>query len=327
MKWFVRIVIVLLILIVALVVTANYYLGAIVIKVAETTGASALGVPIKLEQASFRLLQGHVTLRGFVLGNPKGFKTDQAISVGEVTVDLDPKSLLRDTIVIKRIYVDAPDITYELGLGKSNIGRILEQASGPAEPEKKEEPSGKKVVIEDFLIENGHVRISATLAMGVAAPIPLPTIHLTDIGREKQGASPLEVIKQVLGAIVGSVTKVVTGTVGLVGDGAKAVGGVAVSAVEGTADVVGDGAKAVGDGAKAAGGAAVSGAKAVGGAAVNAVEGTTEVVGDGAKAVGGAVMDAGSAVGKGASKVIGGVTGIFKSDKPTNETPAQKPPQ
>jgi uncharacterized protein involved in outer membrane biogenesis len=285
MKWFVRIIIVLLILIVALVLTANFYLGSIVIKAAETAGPSVLGVPIKLEHASFRLLQGHVTLRGFVLGNPKGFKTDQAISVGEVTVDLDPKTLLSDTIVIKRIYVNAPDITYELGLGKSNIGRILEQASGPDDPEKKEEPSGKKVVIEDFLIENGRVRISATLAMGAAAPIPLTAIHLTDIGKDKQGASPLEVIKQVLGAIVGSVTKVVTGAVGLVDDGAKAVGGATVSAVEGTADVVGDG----------------------------------------AKAVGGAVVDAGEAVGEGASKVLDGVTGIFKSDKPTNEPPAEKP--
>lgn len=327
MKWLMRILVVLLILILGLVLVANYYLGAIVIKVTETAGSSALGVPIKLEQASFRLLQGHVTLRGFVLGNPKGFKTENAISVGEISVDLDTRSLLSDTIVIKRIYVDAPDITYELGLGKSNIGRILEQASGPAEPEKKEESSGKKVVIEDLLIENGHVRISATLAMGAAAPIPLPTIHLTDIGKEKQGASPLEVVEQVLGAIMGSVTKVVTGAVGLVGDGAKVVGGVAVSAVEGTVEVVGDGAKAVGNGARAAGGAAVSGAKAVGGAAVSAVEGTTEVVGDGAKAVGGAVRDAGSAVGKGAAKVIGGVTGIFKSDKPTNEPPVEKPVQ
>ena len=285
MKWFVRIVVIVLVLIAALVLTANFYLGSIVIKAAETAGPSVLGVPIKLEYASVRLLKGHVTLRGFVLGNPEGFKTDQAISVGEVTVDLDPKSLLSDTIVIKRIYVNAPDITYELGLGKSNIGRILEQAEGPAEPERKEEKSGKKVVIEDFLIENGHVRISATLAMGAAAPIPLPTIHMTDIGKEKGGASPVEVIEQVLGAIVGSVTKVVTGTVGLVGDGAKAVGGAASDAAGKTADAVGDG----------------------------------------ARAVGGAVVDAGAAVGEGASKVFDGVTGIFKSEAPTNEPPAEKP--
>ncbi len=41
---------------------------------------------------------------------------------------------------------------------------------------------------------------------------------------QSEGASPIEVIRQVLGAIVGSVTKVVTGAAGLVGDGAQAVG-------------------------------------------------------------------------------------------------------
>lgn len=293
MKWIVRILIALLILIVVLIVGANFFLGSIVKTAAEKAGPMVMGVPIKLEQAKFQLFRGAITLRGFVLGNPEGFKTEQAIGVGEVTVELDPKSLLTDTIVIKRIYVDAPDITYELGLGKSNIGRILEQASGPekAESEEKKEPAaeekaGTKVVIEDFLIENGHIRISTTLAMGAAAPIPLPTIHLTDIGKESEGASPIEVIRQVLGAIVGSVTKVVTGAAGLVGDGAQAVGEGAVKAVDATADVVGDG----------------------------------------AKAVGGAVLKTGEAVGEGASKVIGGVTGIFKSDKPTNEPPSADMP-
>jgi hypothetical protein len=289
MKRLLRVLIVLLVLIAALVVTAHFYLEVIVIKAVETAGPRMLGVPVTLEQASIRLLDGHVTLRGLALGNPKGFKTDEAISVDKVTIDLDPRTLLNDVIVIKRIRVDAPDITYELGLGKSNIGRILE---GSAATEKEEEPSGKKVVIDDVLIENGRIRISATMAMGIAAPIPLPSIHLTDIGKEKRGASPLEVTKQILVAIVGTVTKVVTGTVGLVGDGAKAVGGVAVGAVEGTAEVAGQGVHALGTGAKA---------------------------------VGGAVAGAGGAVGKGASRLVGGVTGIFKSDAPTNEPPAEIP--
>ncbi len=325
MKWFVRILLVLLVLIAALVLTADYTLGTIVVKAVNTAGPAALGVPLKLEDASFQIFRGHLTLRGFLLGNPEGFKTEKAISVDEVTVELDPKSLLSDTLVIKRIYVNAPDVTYELGLGKSNIGRILEQAGGSTEagavkekPEKKpiaEEKPGKKVVIEDLLIQNGRVRVSATMALGAAAPIPLPEIRLRDIGKEKQGASPIEVIRQVLGAIVGSVTKVVSGaavdaagkTAEVIGDGAKAVGSAAADAAGKTAGMVGDG------------------AKAVGGAAVNAAGKTADVVGDGAKAVGGAVVDAGAAVGKGAGKVIGGVTGIFKSNETAQEPPSEQP--
>ncbi|HPG00040.1 MAG TPA: AsmA family protein [Kiritimatiellia bacterium] len=295
--------------VIIVVVVANFFLGSIVQWGVETGGPVMLGVPVKLESVKFALVRGHVGLRGFVLGNPKGFKTEKALSVDEITVDLDVRSLLSDTIIIKRIYIDAPDINYELGLGKSNLGRLLEQAGGAPQSKGENEPeakkSSKKVVIDEILIENGKVHVSAKMTMGATAPIPLPTIRLTDIGKEenKKGASPADVIRTILGAILGSVGKLVTGTVGLVGDGVKAVGGVAM-----------DAAGAVGDGAKSVGGAAVDVAGATAGA-----------VGDGAKAVGGAVGDGAKAVGRGAGKVFDGVTGIFKSDKPeeaavTNET-------
>lgn len=249
-KWLRRTLIVLLVLLAVVVLIINFFLGTVITKSLETAGPIALGVPITLDDAEFRLLRGHVTLRGFVLGNPKGFKTEKAISVDEVTVDLDPKTLLSDTLVIKRIYVNAPDITYELGLGKSNIGRILEQAEGPddkddkAEAEKKEEPAkdekgGKKVVINDFLIENGRVRISTTLAMGAAAPVPLPTIHLKDIGKEKQGTSPLDVFKQVLGAIVGSVTKIGADSEGAAADASEKAAKAVEEGAEGKTNVIG----------------------------------------------------------------------------------------
>lgn len=281
MKWVKRIVVVLVVLLVIAVLTANLYLGKVVKSMVETAGPSLVGVPLKLESAHFRLLQGVIRLDGFVLGNPEGFKTDKAIGVGQIAVDIDVRSLFTDTIVIKRILIDQPEIVYELGLGKSNIGRILEGLGGEEEAKPEEEQvegeGGKKVVIEDLLVKDARVRVSMTVAQGAAAPIPLPDIQLTDIGKEegKKGASPVEVIRRVLGAIFGAVGKVVTGAVDLVGDGAKAVGGAAV-----------DAGKAVGDGAKVVGGA----------------------VGDGAKAVGGAV-------GAGASKIVGGVKGLLGGDE------------
>ena len=87
------------------------------------------------------------------------------------------------------------------------------------------------------------MRLSATLAMGAAAPIPLPSIHLTNIGKEEgqQGASAAEVIKQVFGAISHAITGAVTGTVGLIGGGAKAVGHGAGKAVDGVKNLFGFG--------------------------------------------------------------------------------------
>jgi hypothetical protein len=223
-----RILIIVVIVLAGMLLALNYGLGAVVKSTVKIAGTPLLGVPVTLETAHLRLLQGVIRLKGLTVGNPDGCKTPHAIHVDEVAVDFDLKSLFTDTFVINRVFVKSPDIIYELGLGKSNIGRILEHLeSGESspEPETKSE-GGKKVIIEDFLISDAHVRLSATVAMGSAVPIPLPEIHLKDIGKEEgsKGASPVEVIRKVFGAITGAVTHAVTGSVGLIGDGAKAVG-------------------------------------------------------------------------------------------------------
>jgi uncharacterized protein involved in outer membrane biogenesis len=248
MKRFSRVSLVVLGTLAVLLLILNYGMGTVVKTAVERGGPVLLGVPVTIEKTHFRLLQGIVHLNGFALGNPEGFKTRHAISVNEVAVEFDPKSLFSDTIVIQRIYVKSPEIVYELGLGKSNIGRILERLEGSEEsgkpadkPKPAEDKSGKNVIIEDFLIEGARVRLSATLAMGAAAPIPLPPIHLKDIGKEegRKGASAAEVVRKVFGAIGHAVTGAVTGTVGLIGDGAKAVGQGAGKAVEGVKNLFG----------------------------------------------------------------------------------------
>ena len=323
MKWFKRLLIALVVLLAVALLTANFYLGKVVKTVVENTGPALVGVPLQLESAHFRLLQGVIRLDGFVLGNPEGFKTDKAIGVGHIGVDIDVRSMFGDTIRIKRILIEEPEIVYEMGLGKSNIGRILDGMGG-AEEEKEEEKeavekeeAGKKVVIDDLWIKDAKVRVSMTVAQGLAAPVPLPDIRLTDVGKEegRQGASPVEVIRGVLGAIVSSVGKVVTGSVELVGDGVKAVGGAAADAGR----AVGDGAAAVGGAAVDAGRAVGDGVAAVGGAAVDAGKAVGGAVGDGARAVGGAV-------GEGASRIAGGVKGLIGRDSEESDPPSAEEP-
>jgi hypothetical protein len=257
MKWLRRIGIGLAVLVVVLFLVLNFFLGSLVKTTVEKGGPLALGVPVKMESADFRLLRGKVTIKGFSIGSPEGFKSEKAISVGEVTVELVPSSVFSDTIVIKRIYVDAPQITYEMGLGTSNIGTMLDKLGG-AEEKQADDPDRvvkKKVIIEDFLIENGKVSLAAVVTGGAGAPIPLPTVHLTGIGQEEGGTSALDVTKKVFGAIGSSITGVVAGAGKLAVDGAQAVGGAAV------------------DAGKAVGGAAVDAGKAVGGAVKSLFDG------------------------------------------------------
>jgi hypothetical protein len=124
--------------------------------------------------------------------------------------------------------------------------------------------------------------IAAKLTGGYGAPIPLPPVHLANIGKDEGGASVVDVVGKVFGAIFSTVTDVVAGAGKLVLEGAEGAGKLAV------------------EGASAAGGAALDGAKAVGGVAT-----------DGAKAVGGAAADGAKAVGNAAGSVIKGIGGLL----------------
>lgn len=291
------------VVVVAALVILNTFGGAVVKKAVNLGGPAALGVPVTLEDADFMLLRGHVRLQGLKVGNPEGFHTESLFDLGALEVDLDVKSLLTDTIRIRRILVKEPGITYERGLTSSNLGKLLEHLEPkedgaaekkPVEQEPAEKSGGTKVVIDQFTIADAKLRVSITGAAGLAAPIPLPTIELKDLGKEEEGASFATVIGDVVKAIAGSVTSVLTGAGKLVGEGAVAVGKGAVAAGE-----------AAVEGAAAVGSAAVEGAAAVGGAAVDGAA----AVGKGAAAVGGAAADGAVAVGKGAAKVGGAVLG------------------
>ena len=234
-------------------------LNPIVKPAVESYGPKILGVPVTLGKVDFSVLRMRFELCDLVVGNPEGYNTDNAISLGRVLVQVSPASLLTDTIEVKQILVEDPAITYEVGLGNSNIGTILDNLSKDApEDENEEEPEepakegGKKVVIDEVKVSGGMIKLSAKILQGVAAPVPLPTITLNDIDKEKEeGTSILDATKEVL-------TKTLTSVVD-----------VSKEAFNKLTDFAGDAAKAVGEGVKDAAGAVGDGLKS----GFNAVKG------------------------------------------------------
>lgn len=312
---------ILLVLVVVLLVIAvigvTMFLGSIIKTGVETVGPEVTGVPITLEKAEVSLLKGSAMLKELVVGNPEGFKTDYLFKLGRISVKVDVGSVKTDTVVIESIRIEGPEISYEKSLKTSNLGKLLSNLEGEpseeeAQPEEKpaeaEEEGGKKVVINDLLIQKGKIKLSATFTGGHAMSIPLPEVHLTDIGKKSDGASVKEVITTVLKSIMSVVTQTVASSAELIGKGAKMAG-----------DAAAKGADMATDAAQAAGGAAVKGAKALGEGA-GAVGGKAA---DGAKAVGGAVTKgagkAGDALKGGASKVTKGLGGLIPGKKKTEE--------
>lgn len=253
-----------------------YYLaqnaGKIVETVIEKQGSRVTQVAVALDAVDISLTDLKAGLRGLTVANPSGFETARAVSLGEISVKL-AKDWSPNLIVVEEVMVRAPEITYEIGSSGSNIAAIQKNvedfmkvvgggqgssSSGSTAPAGGDD-AGPKVVINDLYIKDGKVNVSSTLLQGKTLTAPLPEIHLSDIGKDSGGASPAEVIDQLIAAITQSA-------------------GGAASSVDlsqlGLSDISGKAAE-VGKAAQDAAKKAMEDAQGAGDAAKGAVEGAT----------------------------------------------------
>lgn len=201
------------VIIVILIVVAIgiYYiyssLDSIVKSGVETYGSQMTGAVVKLDRVKIELTSGKGALGGLTVGNPPGFKSETALKLGEISLQLDIASVTQDPVVIKEISITEPEITYEFGLKGNNIDALKNNVDAytgkakTAESPKEDSGPGKKLIVEHLYIRKGKVNVSSTELQGKSATAALPEIHLTDIGKKSNGATAGELTEQVLGAI------------------------------------------------------------------------------------------------------------------------------
>ena len=213
MKILRRLLVVLAVVLIVLVLGVMFFGGHMIKTGVEMVGPQVLGVPVTLEHVRLSPLRGEAHLRGLRVGNPEGFKTESLFDLGQLDVVLDLASLVRDTIIIKRIYIEAPIITYEQGVRRTNIGTLLRQletAEEPPEDVTPEEPApevvkpGKKVVIEELIIADGRLNASLPGMAGKSVPLKLPRIEMKDLGKEKEPLTIRQALREVIAVIASS---------------------------------------------------------------------------------------------------------------------------
>ena len=235
-KLMIRAVIAVLVLLVVAVGLSIYFLGSIVKKGVETVGPQITGTEIKLDSATLSLLSGSGKLKGLLVGNPQGFKSPSAIKVGSVSVGVAPGSLLSGKVHVKEVRVEAPEITFEGGLKGNNLGKLLDNVqAGTGGSEKTATPENKaasrKLQVDDFVITGGRINLSLDLSVlgGKSATVPLPEIHLTNLGSGPDGITAgdltAKVLKELLQAAIPAAEKAVAdlgkGATGVLKDAGK----------------------------------------------------------------------------------------------------------
>ena len=210
-KILVRIGIGLVVLIILIALGVHFFLDGAVKSGIETLGPKMTKVDVKLDAISISLLSGSGKIKGLVVGNPEGYKTPHSISIGTASLALKPGTLLSDKLVITSINLEAPDITFEGGLSGNNLSKILanlnENTSGPggtnvagATP-KEQKKAAKKLEVDDFTITGAKLDANISDLGGKTITLPLPTIHLSNLGTGPEGITVTELTKQVISAI------------------------------------------------------------------------------------------------------------------------------
>jgi len=219
-RWVLRGLIVLVVLVIAGVLAALYFLGAIVKRGVETAGPNITKTTVKLDGATLSILSGNGELKGFLVGNPEGFNTPSAVRVGSVAIGVQPGSVFSDKVVVRSVKVLGPEITFEGTLTGNNLNKILANIRGTEEKDKQAtskqgQSSSKKMQVDDFLITGGKINLSTSLLGGQSTTLALPEIHLTNLGQGSDGITAAELAERVFKAIVDETVKQVTeGSVG-----------------------------------------------------------------------------------------------------------------
>ena len=226
-KIIIRIAIVLVVLMVVAVVAVGFFLGDIIKVGMNTVGPKITQTAFTVNSVSVSMLTGSAGVKGLVIGNPEGYKGSSAISVGKASVGVAPFSVLSDKIVIKSVEVRDAEITFVGNpIGANNLNKIMDNVNvmagapatnAPAQTTGAKKPA-KKLEVDDFLITGAKVQFN-----GVT--LPLPPIHLTDLGKGPDGITAAELVKDVLGEVTTATLKAVVSSATNVGKAAeKAVG-------------------------------------------------------------------------------------------------------
>lgn len=229
-KWLVRIGIGIVVLLVAVLCVVFFSLNSVVKKGVELVGPQVTKTDVKLGAARISPFTGSGELSQFSIGNPEGFSTNHnAISVGSVKLGVKPASLFSDVVQVEEINVQAPEITLEGKLSGSNLGKIMENlksgaSSKAAAPAPAQAKSEKNVYIKDLVVSGGKVSFTLTTLGGNGVTVPLPPIHIQNIGTPEKGISMADASRQVLQKILDESIKAASQGTTDVGKGLKNAG-------------------------------------------------------------------------------------------------------
>ena len=215
MKILLKLVAVLILVSVIAVVYLASNLGGLIKDAVEQYAPPITETSVTLDSASIMPLSGKGSLGGFNIGQPAGFGDGNILALGEVALELDLASLNSDTIVVRSILIDTPELHYvqnEAGNNLQALANTIQRntvqdtdASSPSTTEA-DTSADKKIIIDVLTIKATTVSVMLPQLPDRPLALTLPTIEIKDIGRKSGG----ERISDAMGSITRQLNRELT---------------------------------------------------------------------------------------------------------------------
>lgn len=183
-------------------------LDAMVMRGISRYGSEMTQARVTVQSVQIRSTDGSGVIRGLTVGNPAGFRTPHALSVGVIEVVVDVRTLADPVVVVKRIVIDSPDVIYERGDALTNFEAIQKNiarsrgasssssssasgSSGSGSGSQAEAP-GRKLIVDELIIRHARAQAGASVLGGQTVSATLPDIALHNVGRAQGGITPAQ---------------------------------------------------------------------------------------------------------------------------------------
>jgi hypothetical protein len=168
-----------------------------------------LQAAVELDEVKLAPADGTGALRGMRIGNPQGFRAPHAATVGTIELAVDPATLVKDVVLVRRIAVERPSITYEPGARGSNFEALQRNVtSNLGTGGNGGQEDGTRLIVESLTIRNARVTYAPQVGRGTATiSFDLPDIQLRNIGKGQGGVTPGELAKIVVDALAARIAE------------------------------------------------------------------------------------------------------------------------
>jgi hypothetical protein len=200
-------------LVVLLIVGIGVYVvmnsGALLKQAIEGYGTDYLGAPVTVDTVNVSLTEGSAGLDELVIGNPADYSGPAAFRLGRISATLDTSQISSELVVLKDVTIDGAEVNVLAKGQKTNLQALMDHLNREIGATDAAEETGTssevRLIIDRFSFTNAKASVDSDV-LG-QAEVTVPDIRLSDIGRQSNGATVGQALKQILDPIVRAVTR------------------------------------------------------------------------------------------------------------------------